>query len=47
MLNLIGEVLLVITRMDRPLMPDHTSRHPASGPSGGWRRAPEATEVRS
>jgi hypothetical protein len=47
MLNLIGEVLLVITRMDRPSMPDHTPRHPASGFSGGKRRAPEATEVRS
>jgi hypothetical protein len=47
MLNLIGEVLLVITRMDRPLMPDQTPRHPVSGSSGGWRRAPEVTEVRS
>lgn len=47
MLNLIGEVLLVITRMDRPLTPAQNPRHPVSGFSGGCRRAPEATEVRS
>lgn len=47
MLNLIGEVLLVITRMDRPLTPAHDPRHPDSRLSGGWRRAPEAIEVRS
>jgi hypothetical protein len=47
MLNLIGEVLLVITRMDRPLMPDHTNRCPETGVSGEWRRAPEVTKVHS
>lgn len=46
MLNLIGEVLLVITRMDRPLMPAHESRRPEFEARGDRRRAPEAMKVR-
>lgn len=47
MLNFIGEVLLVITRMDRPFTPAHDPHRPVHGMGEDHRRASEAPKAHS